>query len=112
MLPAGIILLWSGSIGSIPAGYVLCDGNNGTPDLQDNFVVGAGSTYNPGITGGSTSHLHPFTADPHSHSIAAGAGISSGANFASQTSSVNVTGSTNAGPNLPPFYSLAYIMKT
>ena len=62
-IPAGGILLWSGSIGSIPAGYVLCNGSNGTPDLRDRFVVGAGSTYAVNATGGSAdavvvSHTH------------------------------------------------------
>ena len=54
-IPAGGIIMWSGSIGSIPAGYVICDGNNGTPDLRDRFVVGAGNTYAVGNSGGFTS---------------------------------------------------------
>ena len=54
-VPSGSIIMWSGSIGSIPAGYYLCDGNNGTPDLRDRFVVGAGNTYAVGNTGGFTS---------------------------------------------------------
>ena len=62
-IPAGGIFLWSGSIGSIPAGYVLCNGSNGTPDLRDRFIVGAGSTYAVDATGGSAnaivvSHTH------------------------------------------------------
>jgi hypothetical protein len=62
-LPAGCILLWSGSIGSIPAGFVLCNGLNGTPDLRNRFVVGAGSTYAVDASGGSAdaivvSHAH------------------------------------------------------
>jgi hypothetical protein len=65
-IPAGGIFLWSGSIGSIPAGYVLCNGSNGTPDLRDRFVVGAGSTYSVDGTGGSAnaivvSHTHTFS---------------------------------------------------
>jgi hypothetical protein len=54
-VPAGGIIMWSGSIGSIPATYYLCDGQNGTPDLRDRFVVGAGNTYAVGNTGGFTS---------------------------------------------------------
>jgi hypothetical protein len=74
--PAGVIVLWSGSIGSIPAGWVLCNGSNGTPDLRDRFVVGAGSTYAVDATGGSAdaivvSHTHTATSvvtDPgHTH---------------------------------------------
>jgi hypothetical protein len=65
-IPAGGIFLWSGSIGSIPAGYVLCNGSNGTPDLRDRFVVGAGSSYAINATGGSAdavlvSHTHTAT---------------------------------------------------
>lgn len=64
--PAGVIVLWSGSIGSIPAGWVLCNGTNGTPDLRNRFIVGAGSTYAVDATGGSTdaivvSHTHTFS---------------------------------------------------
>jgi microcystin-dependent protein len=58
-IPTGGILLWSGSIGSIPAGYVLCNGNNGTPDLRDRFIVGAGSTYAVNATGGSADSILP-----------------------------------------------------
>jgi hypothetical protein len=80
-IPAGGIFLWSGSIGSIPAGYVLCNGSNGTPDLRDRFVVGAGSTYAVDATGGSAnaivvSHTHTATSvvtDPgHTHAISSG----------------------------------------
>jgi hypothetical protein len=72
--PTGVIVLWSGSIGSIPAGWVLCNGSNGTPDLRNRFVVGAGSTYAVNGTGGSAdaivvSHTHTASVtDPgHNH---------------------------------------------
>ena len=79
-IPSGGIFLWSGSIGSIPAGYVLCNGSNGTPDLRDRFVVGAGSTYAVDATGGSAdaivvTHNHTATStsvvtDPgHNHTV-------------------------------------------
>ena len=62
----GMIMLWSGSIATIPAGFALCNGSNGTPDLRDRFVVGAGSTYAVNATGGSAnatlpSHTHTAT---------------------------------------------------
>ncbi|HTF21021.1 MAG TPA: hypothetical protein VK658_23260 [Chryseolinea sp.] len=50
-MPVGGIIMWYGSIGSVPNGWALCDGNNGTPNLQDRFVVGAGSSYAVGATG-------------------------------------------------------------
>jgi microcystin-dependent protein len=77
IFPSGLIALWSGSIASIPTGWYLCNGSNGTPDLRDRFVVGAGSTYAVAATGGSkdaivVSHTHTATSsvtDPgHTHS--------------------------------------------
>jgi hypothetical protein len=53
--PTGGIILWSGSVASIPSGWALCNGSNGTPDLRNRFVVGAGSTYAVDATGGSTT---------------------------------------------------------
>jgi microcystin-dependent protein len=74
--PIGGIIMWSGSIGTIPAKWQLCDGTNGTPDLRNRFIVGAGSTYAVNATGGSAdaitvSHTHTATStvtDPgHNH---------------------------------------------
>ena len=85
LTPTGGIIMWSGSIASIPAGWALCDGNNGTPNLRDRFVVGAGSTYSDGVTGGSSNvtlnetnlpnHTHTFSgttsmAGAHTHTTA------------------------------------------
>jgi len=85
----GMILLWSGAIGSIPSGFYLCNGSNGTPDLRDRFIVGAGSSYSVAQTGGSAdaivvSHTHTATSvvtDPgHSHvqTLSGGAGAYTG----------------------------------
>jgi microcystin-dependent protein len=54
-IPAGIISMWGGSIGAIPVGWALCDGADGRPDLRDRFIVGAGSTYAIGATGGANT---------------------------------------------------------
>ena len=66
VVPAGGIILWSGSSSNIPAGWALCDGTNGTPNLVDKFVVGATGSYATGATGGSKdaivpSHSHTFS---------------------------------------------------
>ncbi len=53
--PAGCIGIWKSTIGSIPEGWALCDGQNGTPDLRDRFVVGAGGHYDLYATGGSNT---------------------------------------------------------
>lgn len=64
VIPSGLIAIWSGSTGSIPSGWSLCDGTGGTPDLRNRFVIGAGSTYSVNDTGGSTT----VTTSNHSHS--------------------------------------------
>jgi len=80
MVPKGAIIMWYGSIANIPAGWTLCNGTNGTPDLRDRFIVGAGSSYEVGNTGGANqvalttaqlpAHSHTGTtasAGAHSH---------------------------------------------
>ena len=42
-IPIGCIVMWGGSVATVPSGWRLCDGTNGTPDLRDRFVIGARS---------------------------------------------------------------------
>ena len=70
MLPKGAIMMWSGTLESIPPGWQLCDGTNGTPDLRDRFVLGVSEGENPGATGGS--HFYYLTVNTlpqHNHTI-------------------------------------------
>jgi len=68
LLPSGCIIQWSGSTTAIPAGWHLCDGTSGTPDLRDRFIVGAGYSYAPGAVGGTaTPTLTTSTAGAHAH---------------------------------------------
>jgi len=53
LIPPNIIVMWSGAINTVPSGWALCDGNNGTPNLTDKFIVAAGNSYSYGDTGGS-----------------------------------------------------------
>lgn len=78
-VPIGGILIWSGSTGSIPSGWQICDGTNGTPNLRDRFVVGSGDSYSSGNTGGAATkdltHSHTSggntsTENDHSHTLA------------------------------------------
>lgn len=137
---SGMIVMWSGSVGSIPSGWLLCNGTNGTPNLVDRFIVGAGSTYSVGATGGSAnasviSHTHTAIStvtDPgHFHLYGGGQRVQAGndnsgpyigggtTNYASSTSTTDITvgtsisteGVTGTNENLPPYYALAYIMK-
>ena len=177
-IPSGIIVMWSGAINAVPSGWKLCDGTNGTPNLRDKFIVGAGTTYSVGNTGGSAdavvvSHSHTatstFTGSPlgsHTHSItdpthyhlmpgddqlkyangslwsniydgtfgydagsqpagggkiyrtsASATGISinsasAGTPSGSVSTSVTSAGNSATNANLPPYYALAYIMKS
>lgn len=86
LVPAGVIVMWSGSVASIPSGWYICDGTNGTPNLTGRFVVHAdadsGGTYAPGDTGGADdvtlteaqmpAHTHTAStnsAGSHSHTV-------------------------------------------
>ena len=72
ILPRGTIVMWSGT--NTPAGWALCDGTNGTPDLRNKFIVGAGGKYTAGATGGAESSSGTTTAaGAHNHSGATAA---------------------------------------
>ena len=138
---AGMIMMWSGTIATIPTGWLLCDGSSSTPDLRNRFVVGATSTYAVGATGGSAdaivvSHTHTGTStvsDPgHSHSArlnggydggtpsglsqsptnAGTASVNAASTGISVSTSISTTGSSGTNANLPPYYALCYIMKS
>lgn len=86
-IPPGAIIMWSGETNEIPTGWVLCDGENDTPDLRNRFVIGAGDAYSVGETGGgsSTTSVGDVVAGPQA---------------------------TVSTSSLPPYYALCYIMKT
>ena len=65
-------MMWSGASNAIPSGFVLCDGNNSTPDLRNRFVVGAGNSYNVDATGGSKDAVlvtHTHNLQNHVHGV-------------------------------------------
>jgi hypothetical protein len=139
--PSGGIIMWSGSIASIPSGWYLCNGSNGTPDLRDKFVVGAGSAYAVAATGGSANaivvaHTHTATTvstqPAHTHNYeqfenggpdtVLSSNVDISGNYRTQTTTsaqpaitstttIDSTGSSGTNANLPPYYALAYIMK-
>ena len=121
-VPTGVIAIWSGAIVDIPSGWLICDGTNATPDLRDRFVIGAGSGQAVNATGGSTStgaHTLSISQMPsHTHSgLQAGGPRADGDNqknvgSGSTTGATGGSGSHTHAGTLPPFYALAYIMKT
>ena len=145
---SGMIMMWSGTIATIPSGWVLCNGSNSTPDLRNKFIIGAhsdsaGVAYST-ITGTNTqtggskdaivvSHTHTAssnTTGAHTHSYEAlgnfdglqtlangvinigGTRQTGSAGSHSHTITVDSTGSSGTNANLPPYYALAFIMKT
>ena len=125
IIPIGGIIIWSGSTGSIPDGWGLCNGSNGTPNLQDRFVVGAGSGYAVDATGGSAnavliahSHVHnnDIVEEGNEFSIGPGNRSASSKNDSTVITGVDASGNasttqTGTNKNLPPYYALAYIMR-
>ena len=117
-VPSGIIVIWSGSVDSIPEGWALCDGTNGTPDLRNRFVVGAGNRYALGAAGGSTVsgyHNHKVY-DNSAHftgSVYIDAPYSSESGGYVYALHPHKHGETNwvRISLMPPYYALCYIMK-
>lgn len=84
LVPSGSVIMWYGTLnvvnpvigGVANTNWRLCDGDGGTPDLRDKFVVGAGSSYigDPGSnsTGGNISSAHDHTVDPDNFTTNAG----------------------------------------
>ena len=127
---SGMILTWSGAISAIPSGWVLCNGSNSTPNLTDRFIIHAsadsGATYDVADTGGSTTsgghslsiaelaaHTHNYTrtnvagqGDDDTNSF-----LVSGQSTVASSSTGSGSAHTHAG-TIPPYYALAYIMKT
>jgi len=116
----GMIMLWSGAVGDIPAGWVLCNGANDTPDLRNRFVVGAGDEYAVDANGGEKEHILTVGEMPaHSHNYPKDAnecpddgGPGDIIGDGGPTTATSETGGGGAHENRPPYYSLAYIMKT
>lgn len=137
-LPIGSIILWTST--SIPAGWQICDGTNGTPNLINKFVKGASQDNDVGDSGGAASHVHTNTSvnagGTHGHtgiSVSTGNaetvkvyGYSSGtlrnSAEAHNHGSVSLTpnsyadhthtvANTNAANNLPPYKQFIFIMR-
>lgn len=112
----GMIMLWYGSVATIPSGWVLCDGNNGTPNLRGRYVKGAHpSSPQPGVTGGANAHTHDFTGDGHAHDMSSGLYIDnvySAGEYGHTTETSPASGTTDSESNEPQFHCLCYIMKT
>lgn len=120
-IPAGCIVIWSGAADNVPSGWALCDGQNGRPDLRDRFVLGAGTSYKVGNIGGEATHaltINEIPSHSHSYNSYGAVAVNTGTNVAVLKSDVstypNTTGSAGSSRthnNMPPYYTLCYIIK-
>jgi hypothetical protein len=107
-IPSGVIVMWSGTIATIPTGWLLCDGTSGTPNLVDRFIVGAkqddGGVAKTNIEGSLTQTGGVVTATTSAPSAL---------EYVAFTG-VNVANSvhTHTVSTLSPYYALAFIMKS
>ncbi|MBA7588030.1 hypothetical protein ES708_30078 [subsurface metagenome] len=122
-----MIILWHGTIANIPTGWVICDGNNSTPDLLTRFVEGvATAATDPGTTGGATSHIHAMPTHKHTNPTTGNNSTSPTASFEyraagglarTHTHGQGDTGAKDPGDTYskdgrPKYYDVAFLMKT
>jgi len=137
-LPINSIIMWFKSTSLIPAGWVLCDGGNGTPDLRGKFIMGVAEDAEKGAAFGAENHVHTNSkaqaADDHLHDVKATldgtvssveVSVIDAANSASSRTHTHVVdidsaysgthehdaSDTNTAANLPPFVQVYYIMR-
>jgi microcystin-dependent protein len=131
-VPTGAIVMWSGDPTKLPKGWILCDGQSGTPDLRSRFIVGyrqgdraygtvkaTGGEAAHGLTLAELGHLHGVPAagkavGRHTHQWAGSPTTSAGANVTVRGPVTGAAGSLNAKAheNRPPYMVLAFIMYT
>ena len=127
-IPIGGIIMWSGNEADIDeTHWALCDGQNGTPDLRDRFIVGAGNEYSIGDKGGQkkvTLEPEETALRSHAHKVQVrtidarlgGSGYSTYVVDSSETNwkdttTVSGQNALKAHENRPPYYALAFIMR-
>ena len=121
-VPSGIISMWSGLVGAIPSGWVICDGTNSTPNLTGKFIKAATTA---GGTGGSaTTGAHTLSTSEmpsHSHTlnqyVTGDTNHTGGGNRNLLLGGTWTTSSTGGGgshthTSEPEYFALIYIMKS
>lgn len=134
--PIGAIIVWSGTEDTVPQGWSICNGENGTLDLSGKFVLASGNGHEVGETGGSEEVTLTVEQMPsHSHAVLISKSGDTASYYNVRTSEQNnvsgyefdkssvlvgrgtANGVSSAGaskphPNMPPYYTALYIQKT
>ena len=134
MLPKGSVLMWySKTAVSVPEGWLICDGTNGTPDLRGRFVIGTNAAFNMNVLGGEEQHVLLMNEMPAHNHIADGKegyklmhpqtghkGLDGGGHLTYNagdgsdkplSDAIGNVGTNAPHNNMPPYYVLTYIMK-
>ena len=121
--PIGTIVAWGGTVDNIPSGWVICDGQNGTPDLRGKFILGSSDSHATGEMGGEETvtlkdaeipeHRHAILDSPVGSYLTTNTGNNSVYPYRSGTSTrqTGFFGGNQPHNNMPPYYTLIYIMK-
>lgn len=121
--PIGTIVAWGGTADNIPSGWVICDGQNGTPDLRGRFILGSSDSHATGEMGGEETvtlkdseipeHRHAILDSPVGSYLTTNTGNNSVYPYRSGTSTrqTGFFGGNQPHNNMPPYYTLIYIMK-
>ena len=131
-VPVGTVVMFNAAFATIPANFQLCDGTNGTPDMTDQFVYGTNTEGQLLDSGGDADavvvqHNHGISDPSHRHTIFGSLSDGSADNTFDQGSSgrrqdntsayattgisINNSGESGTGKNIPPYIKLAFIQR-
>lgn len=114
LFPQGVIFSWYATSGSVPDGWAVCDGSNGTPDLRDRFQMGVSDFADVGRTLGSSTHSHNASGRTTFEVEGTRHGPEGADNFTGRPNwnhkhDFNIQ--TSSSSNIPPAMTMLFIMK-
>ena len=101
---------------NLRTGWAICNGNNGTPNLQGRVLIHYSADFPLGTVGGSkdavvVEHTHLIDQVFNEHADGAKVGSGGGTVEGVGTQSVQTTGVSGTNKNMQPYLATVYIMK-